>query len=328
MSSLDEFRRLLPSFFSQLKDMNVRDLTEISNKLAIPDRLTGRKKRLLSHVKIVFAHRVLTLLLGCPPRIEDVVEVSGATYDMVRRALNAIKEQFPSYDVIKKRHSEVADLLRTSNKGFVWKKRGKREHADSGRPNTFFVVVEAPLIDKLQLTFDEREKLCTYLLTPPFGDAMKKLIIEYFHQRLDLFGTPNYMEMLKITHQFLSPIWRKAFDIARKRGSQWLTPEVEKRLSLDWLLSAPQLPFDELKQRMEIFLKEIEVMSNEDFAKRFIIPIMMEKRSLAKTVKLRFISENEALLKCVMCGCDTPLHIPLPEPIKCKFCGAEYEEVN
>jgi len=310
---------ILQSIPESIKNLSGDKITDLPNDFLSLDM----------KVKVTVASNFLTLLLGRPPTIEELKVVTGESYFKIQRFLKGTDVCLP-YVLRKVNSSEITGLRRTPKlppknpKTLVWKGPGIRDTGrldtmDRGRPNVFPIFMASPLVNMLELGKKERDRLLTYLASPPYVDAMKRLTVEWLKFLLKVMDTDFMRACKKILSDSLSVVWERAAKIAKEKSL--LQKEFEKLPLNDWTL----FPYaEEFKHMLHKLIKEIEEMPNETFATNCIIPAFTKGLGFEGLVSKPF-DKYKAELRCTRCLCVSPISAS-SEIVTCVFCGTKYKK--
>jgi hypothetical protein len=332
--------KIFQSIPKSIKNLTADEIANLPNDFLKSNKLSPQIKRIFIGLKVTLASNMLTFLLGRPPTIPELAVVTGESYFKIYRFIKETDVYLP-YVILSKKSSGIRELQKVAFKSspahragfktFVWKGPGKRnkvmsslERMDSGPPNIFPVFISSPLIDTLQLTRDEKDKILTYLTSPSYVDAVKRLTVEQLKFFLKVLDTDFMRACEKILHYSLSVMWERAANLAEEK--KLVQKEEFEKLPLSELVSS--LHMEEFKHGLHDRIREIEEMPNETFVANCIIPGFA--KGLARALGFEGLvskpfEKDKAELRCTRCLCVSPINAS-SEIVTCAFCETKYKK--
>jgi len=252
-------------------------------------KLDRRGRLLLTCSRVANAIKALNVVLGRPPTVAEVAEVSGEDRQRVTRLLRGdytyIGTEILPFGVSLENCSESGLTVWRRSVGkevesvVLPKRIGRPKKGfkrNVGRPSKVVKVLEKPSSLEVlwqQLDVSERSKLEAYLKSKPFVDMVREVYVKL----LSLLWFPlNHEKIIeKWAVPFFKSIGQRALRVAERCNSPHLTPDLRWYYSFDWMLQGlkaySQIPKDKLLPAINSFIELIKTMPDEDFASLFII---------------------------------------------------------
>ena len=292
------------------------EITEAARAVSKGERINRRKSQLLMMMKIPFAVRGLTWLLGYPPDMKRIAEAIGEPYKKVWRILHK-KESLLMLNLSEKSAEQVGRQKVGLSKGvttFQPKLVGKKYLGSKvpGPSRMYAFIKSASSFKDIPMLPSERQKLSEYLSEAFFLDLRRDCILKYLHLSFSLFRS-NKESSLKMVHSVLSPVGKRVLEIA-KREKVAVSEELEKWLSFDWVPLLVKID--------DTIINELESRLNDAFTDDVAYA---QASHMAPEHSYLIEESGRIFLVCSMCGSKTQQDENL-ENLKCKVCGARYLE--